>query len=141
MTAAAKRNGVQPVVYDLGLLFPVLLLLGMGIVMVYSASSALALKKFGSDYFFLKKQAMFSLIGIMVLVAFSYIPFRLYRVLVYPALAADNGHAGGGSIYRIGGDDGRIRPLAADRSGAVPAVRTGPHGPGRLHGLLHKQKR
>ena len=88
MTAAAKRNGVQPVVYDLGLLFPVLLLVGMGIVMVYSASSALALKKFGSGYFFLKKQAMFSLIGIVVLVLFSYIPFRLYRVLVYPALVA-----------------------------------------------------
>lgn len=88
MNTAAKQNGVQPLVYDLGLLFPVLLLVGMGIVMVYSASSALALKKFGSDYFFLKKQAMFSLIGIVVLVAFSYIPFRLYRVLVYPALAA-----------------------------------------------------
>jgi cell division protein FtsW len=88
MTATAKRNGVQPVVYDLGLLFPVLLLVGMGIVMVYSASSALALKKFGSGYFFLKKQAMFSLIGIVVLVLFSYIPFRLYRVLVYPALVA-----------------------------------------------------
>ena len=62
MSTAAKRNpGTQPVVYDLGLLFPVLLLVGMGIVMVYSASSALALKKFGSDYFYLKKQAMFSL--------------------------------------------------------------------------------
>ncbi|WP_372683559.1 putative lipid II flippase FtsW [Desulfosarcina sp.] len=88
MTAAAKRNGTQPLVYDLGLLFPVLLLVGMGIVMVYSASSALAVKKFGSGYFFLKKQAMFSLIGIVVLVTFSYVPFRLYRVLVYPVLAA-----------------------------------------------------
>ena len=88
MTATAKRKGVQPLVYDLGLLFPVLLLVGMGIVMVYSASSALAIKKFGSGYFFLKKQALFSLIGIVVLVTFSYIPFRLYRVLVYPVLAA-----------------------------------------------------
>jgi cell division protein FtsW len=59
----------------------------MGIVMVYSASSALALKKFGSDYFFLKRQAAFSLVGIVVLVAFSYIPFRFYRVMTYPVLA------------------------------------------------------
>jgi cell division protein FtsW len=87
MTTAVKRNGVQPVAYDLGLLFPVLLLVGMGIVMVYSASSALALKKFGSDYFFLKRQAAFSLVGIVVLVAFSYIPFRFYRVMTYPVLA------------------------------------------------------
>lgn len=86
MNKAAARNGSQPVAYDLGLLFPVLLLVGIGIVMVYSASSALALKKFGSDYFFLKRQAVFSLIGIVVLVVFSYVPFRLYRLLTYPAL-------------------------------------------------------
>ena len=41
MNTAVKRGGVQPVVYDLGLLFPVLLLVGMGIVMVYSALLAL----------------------------------------------------------------------------------------------------
>lgn len=74
--------------YDLGLLFPVLLLVGMGIVMVYSASSALALERYGSDYYFLKRQAVFSLMGILVLVAFSYIPFRLYRPLTYPILGA-----------------------------------------------------
>ncbi len=87
MSTAVQRKNTQPLVYDLGLLFPVLLLVGMGIVMVYSASSALALKKFGSDYFFLKKQALFSLIGMVVLVGFSYIPFRMYRVFTYPLLA------------------------------------------------------
>ena len=81
-----KKKEKKPVAYDLGLLFPVLLLVGMGIVMVYSASSALALKKFGSDYYFLEKQAFFSLIGIVVLVAFRYIPFGLYRSLVYPVM-------------------------------------------------------
>ena len=88
MNTAAKRNRetTQPVAYDLGLLFPVLLLVGMGIIMVYSASSALALKRYGSDYYFLKRQAMFSLVGIVVLVGFSYIPFRLYRFLTYPVL-------------------------------------------------------
>ena len=88
-TQPSNRRGTdQPVVYDLGLLFPVLVLVGMGIVMVYSASSALALKKFGSDYFFLKRQALFAATGIMVLVGFSYIPFRVYRKLTYPALIA-----------------------------------------------------
>ncbi len=87
MRTAVKRNRVQPIAYDLGLLFPVLLLVGMGIVMVYSASSALALERFGSDYYFLKRQAAFALVGIIVLVAFSYIPFRVYRPLTYPMLA------------------------------------------------------
>jgi cell division protein FtsW len=72
--------------YDVKLLFAVLFLVGIGIVMVYSASSVLALKKYGSDFYFLKKQAVFSLLGIMALVLFSHIPFRIYRFLAYPIL-------------------------------------------------------
>jgi len=72
--------------YDVQLLFAVLFLVGIGIVMVYSASSALALKKYGSGFHFLKKQAVFSLVGIVALVVFSHIPFRIYRSLTYPTL-------------------------------------------------------
>jgi cell division protein FtsW len=85
-TAAGRRP--TGTLYDVQLLFPVLFLVGIGIVMVYSASSALAMKKFGSDYFFLKKQAVFALIGICVLVVCRNIPYRWYRVLAYPLLAA-----------------------------------------------------
>ena len=73
--------------YDIQLLFPVLFLVGIGIVMVYSASSAVALKKFGSDYLFLKKQALFALIGIVSLVACRHFPYQWYRPLTYPLLA------------------------------------------------------
>ena len=73
--------------YDIGLLFPVLFLVGIGIVMVYSASSAVALKKFGSDYLFLKKQALFALIGLIGLVICRHFPYRWYRPLTYPLLA------------------------------------------------------
>ncbi len=73
--------------YDLRLLFPVLFLVGIGMVMVYSASSALALKKFGSSYFFLKKQALFALVGLMALVAARHFPYRLWQKLAYPAVA------------------------------------------------------
>ena len=56
-----KKTSVlkQPMQYDIALLFPVLFLVGIGIVMVYSASSALALKKFGTSYYFLKKSKLF----------------------------------------------------------------------------------
>ncbi len=73
-------------VYDVNLLFPVLFLVGIGIVMVYSASSALALKKFGNEYFFLKKQGLFALMGLLVLVSCRHIPYRLYWVGAYPIL-------------------------------------------------------
>ena len=55
-------------------------------VMVYSASSALALKKFGSSYFFLKKQAIFALVGLVGLVMARHFPYRLWRSLAYPAV-------------------------------------------------------
>ncbi len=81
-----KQHHTQTNFYDVQLLFPVLFLVGVGIVMVYSASSALALKKFGSDSFFLKKQALFALTGVLVLVAGRHFPYRYYRVLAYPLL-------------------------------------------------------
>lgn len=104
-----KREQTSPMtVYDIKLLFPVLFLVGVGIVMVYSASSALALKKYGTDYFFLKKQGLFALAGIVTLVVFTHVPYRLYRPLTYPLLIlafcllmaiqlSDFGYSAGGS--------------------------------------------
>jgi cell division protein FtsW len=86
ISTAASASRATSTVYDVQLLFPVLFLVGIGIVMVYSASSALALKKFGSDYYFLKKQAMFALVGICVLVIGRHVPYRVYRPLAYPLL-------------------------------------------------------
>ena len=63
---------VPALTYDVKLLFPVLFLVGIGVVMIYSASSTLALKKFGNEYYFLKKQALFAMIGILEPV----LPFR-----------------------------------------------------------------
>ncbi len=86
------RNQIVSVVkesnshYDVTMLFSVLFLVGIGIVMVYSASSALALKKFGTSYFFLRKQLLFSLIGIGALVACRHFPLQWLRVFVYPFL-------------------------------------------------------
>ncbi|MEW5908910.1 MAG: putative lipid II flippase FtsW [Thermodesulfobacteriota bacterium] len=74
--------------YDVNLLFPVLFLVGIGIVMIYSASSALAMKKFGNDYFFLKKQGVFAIGGMIVLVICRHIPYLLYQRLAYPILLA-----------------------------------------------------
>lgn len=79
-----NARAVAPQTYDTSLLFAVFFLVGIGIVMVYSASSAVALKKFSSDAFFLKKQAIFSVVGILTLVIFSHVPYRLYRALAYP---------------------------------------------------------
>ncbi|KPJ77384.1 MAG: rod shape-determining protein RodA [Deltaproteobacteria bacterium SG8_13] len=83
-----QGQDIRSVTYDIRLLFPVLFLVGIGIVMVYSASSALALNRFGSDYYFLKKQASFALLGTMALVICRHFPYRYYRSLTYPLLLA-----------------------------------------------------
>ncbi|MBU4319286.1 MAG: putative lipid II flippase FtsW [Proteobacteria bacterium] len=102
------RNTESVIKYDVALLFPVLFLVGMGIVMVYSASSALALKKYGTDLFFIKKQAIFSIAGFMALILFIHLPYRIYKALAYPILVVavgllilihipGIGHSAGGS--------------------------------------------
>ena len=78
-----QHNTFSP---ELIMVSAVLLLTGIGIVMVYSASSALALKRYGTDLYFVKKQAFFTLIGIIVMIMCRYFPYRYYRNITYPAL-------------------------------------------------------
>ena len=56
MSGPPTTKRTAPAAYDGPLLFAVLFLVGIGIVMVYSASSAVALQRYGSDFYFLKKQ-------------------------------------------------------------------------------------
>jgi len=70
------------------LLIPVLLLAGLGLVFVYSASSHMALHRLGDGYFYLKRQTLFCIPGFAVLFAARHIPCRLYGKLVYPLLLA-----------------------------------------------------
>lgn len=72
--------------YDYMILIPVILLVGFGLVMVYSASSHLADHRLGDSYFYLKRQAIFSVLGIAIMVLAKRIPYTLYLKLVYPLL-------------------------------------------------------
>ncbi len=103
----------NPISYDIWLIIPVLCLVGMGIVMVYSASSALAAKKFGVDYYYLKRQAIFFVMGVGALVICRCFPIKILRSLTYPILAlaaffliaiviTDLGVSAGGAVRWIG---------------------------------------
>lgn len=72
--------------YDYMILIPVILLIGLGLVFVYSASSHLAALRLGDSYFFLKRQALFCILGIFIMLITKHIPCTLYSKLVYPLL-------------------------------------------------------
>ena len=72
--------------YDLFILIPTVILLGIGLVAIYSSSSFLAAHEFQDSNYYLKRQALFVLIGIFLLVVVKNIPVEFYRKLVYPML-------------------------------------------------------
>ena len=72
--------------YDIKIIFPVILLTGLGIIMVYSSSSAMALKKFSGEYFFLKKQILCAMIGLATMFFCARFPYKYYQILAYPLL-------------------------------------------------------
>jgi cell division protein FtsW len=72
--------------YDYVLLIPTLLLLGLGLVTIFSASSFLAERNVGDSYYYLKKQLVFCLLGISLMIIAKNIPVSVYRRLAYPLL-------------------------------------------------------
>ena len=72
--------------YNYLILIPTMLLICLGLVMIYSASSNLGQLRLGDGYFFLKRQVIFCLIGIPLMFVVRYIPYTLYSRFVYPLL-------------------------------------------------------
>ena len=53
------------------------------VIMLYSSSSIMAQERFGDSMYFLKKQILFALLGLSVLIVCKNLPYVLYRRLVY----------------------------------------------------------
>ena len=73
--------------YDGWFFLAVLALLGFGVVMVYSTSGYYAQIKFGDGLHFLKKQAVFALVGILFMSLFMMLDYKLLRRFVYAIFA------------------------------------------------------
>jgi len=72
--------------YDYMILVPAILLIALGLIAVYSASSNLAEHRLGDSYYYLKKQIVFCMMGIGLMIGARYIPCTLYGRLAYPLL-------------------------------------------------------
>ncbi|WP_305044200.1 putative lipid II flippase FtsW [Geoalkalibacter sp.] len=67
--------------FDTTILLLAVVLTCFGVVMVYSSSSIMAAKRFGDDFFFLKRQGIFAVAGFALMAAAMYIDYRFWRRL------------------------------------------------------------
>jgi cell division protein FtsW len=72
--------------YDYTILVPAVALLVIGLVVVYSASAHLALYRVGDSYFYLKRQVVFALAGLGLMILARNIKVSFYEKIVYPLL-------------------------------------------------------
>jgi cell division protein FtsW len=79
-------DGTQRTTGDLTLLFVTLCLLGIGLVMLYSASSIMAEVRYQDSMYFFKRQVIFAVAGLVLLFLVQHVHYTLYRRLVYVIL-------------------------------------------------------
>ena len=71
---------------DFVLLAVTVILVGIGVVMVYSASMYGAEKFYGDKFFYMKKQLLGALLGALAMLGTSRLPYEIYRKLQYVIL-------------------------------------------------------
>ncbi len=72
--------------YDLLLMLMAVALTCFGVVMVYSASNIMADKRYHDGFFFLKRQGVFALIGLSIMLVAMRIDYHFWKKMAVPAL-------------------------------------------------------
>ena len=73
-------------VIDRALFAAVILLIGFGVVMVYSASAVRAASEVNNPNHFVIRQVVFAFLGIFVMLTASTINYHFYKKIIYPLL-------------------------------------------------------
>ena len=72
---------------DYAFLGSAILIVLAGLIFLASASSAIAIDKFGDSYYYLKHQLLYGLVpGIVMFFAFAHLPYQRLRALALPCL-------------------------------------------------------
>lgn len=72
--------------YDLTIMLMAIALTCFGVVMVYSASSVMAAKRFHDGFFFLKRQGLYALLGFALMLITMRVNYHFWRKLSVPVL-------------------------------------------------------
>lgn len=73
--------------YRNALIFTVLILVGLGLLVIYTSSSIPAEVRFKDSLYFVRKQAMFGCLGFLAILALQWVPFRLIERIALPFIA------------------------------------------------------
>ena len=79
------QSNMRETYFDYSLLFTVLFLIGFGLMMIYSSSSYKANLEYNDSAFFMRKQLVAALLGIVAMVVVSYVPYHFWEKLALPA--------------------------------------------------------
>lgn len=91
ITTEAKVHFERARQWDGAMLAIVLMLVGFGIVMLYSASAVMSAQKLGDHLYLVKSQLLKVGLGLGLLVVALNIDYRWYKRLIYPILIASGG--------------------------------------------------
>jgi len=69
----------------MGVILSAVFLTAVGVLMVYSTSSVYSMENFGDPNYYLKRQAVYLLLGLISMFAILSVDYRVLRKLVYPA--------------------------------------------------------
>ncbi|MDD9301088.1 MAG: putative lipid II flippase FtsW [Desulfobacter sp.] len=78
-----KPQSLNPFFKEKSILFPVLLLAGIGIVMVYSASSSISMEEHNTLFYYMKRQSIFLALSLGVMFTAASFPYKLYKSIAY----------------------------------------------------------
>ncbi len=77
------QRTLHPFLSEKSILFPVILLSGIGLVMVYSASAAISMEAHDTLFYYMRKQALFFGLSLGVMFVAASFPYRAYRRISY----------------------------------------------------------
>ena len=85
MAGGTRRRKQPEYFFDYTLLFVVLFLLGFGLIMIYSTSSYESSLEYNDPAYYFKKQAFSSVLGLVVMIVISRIPYHFWERFAFPA--------------------------------------------------------
>lgn len=85
MQKRRRRREKREYFYDYTLLFVVLFLVFFGLIMLYSTSSYEATLDFGNGAYYLRKQAMATVLGLVMMLVISVVDYHVWRRFALPA--------------------------------------------------------